>query len=65
MRLSLSWLWRRRRNEPHGNGAAAAQAKIDSQRRLRETRNDWPRVIQARNELAEMWEAAMRARRSS
>lgn len=54
------WPWRRRNAN---NGEAAKQAAAETQKRLRETRNDWPRVYQAADQMAELMAEAMRARR--
>jgi hypothetical protein len=49
-----------RREQP--NGEAAAAAKVEAERRLRQARGDWPKVQATRDELAEWIDTALRGR---
>lgn len=51
------WWWRRR---IPGNGACAEQARREAERRLRETRRQWPQVRRAHDELAAWVDQALR-----
>lgn len=64
--MRWTWPWRRRHSEPRrleGNGHAAANAKADAERKLREAHRLWPDVLAARDELARLAEQAMRGQR--
>lgn len=54
--------WRWWRQPSPDNGHAAAKAKADSQRRLRETNRDWPKVHRAADEFAALMESALKGR---
>jgi hypothetical protein len=61
----MRWRWWRRPPPPEppaDNGAAAARAKAESERRLRETRRDWPKVHRAADDFAALMDAALRGR---
>jgi hypothetical protein len=55
-------LWRRRAQG--GEQQQARHARRDAERRLRETRRQWPQVNQARDQLAAIVEQALRGGRS-
>jgi hypothetical protein len=54
----MSRWWRRWRIS--GNGECAEAAKREAERRLRETRQQWPQVREARAELAAWVDQALR-----
>jgi hypothetical protein len=54
-------LWRQRQAEDE---EPAARARRDAERRLRETRRQWPQVNQARDQLAAIVEQALRGGRA-
>jgi hypothetical protein len=52
--------WRLWRSAPPDE--AASRAKVESERRLRQARREWPQVNQARDQLAEWIDSALRGR---
>lgn len=52
--------WWRRRWRIAGNGEHAERARADAERRLAETRRQWPQVHRAHDELAAWVDQALR-----
>lgn len=60
----MRWLFKLlpRRLRPKGRGAAHAAA-VSAERKLMQARQDWPKVVEAHNDLATWFDAAMRGGR--
>lgn len=57
----MTWRWWRQ--PEHQNGETAKREAEEAERRLRETRRQWPEVKRAHDALASLIESALRGQR--